>query len=99
VKLGLRETGEIIGAEQSGRARVKAVKVLMVMLLGVALGILTGFGVSLLMVPAEPSGAVGRSLGDGFLIIPLLLLGFVISVAVSVGIAVRMGRHFGQHTA
>ncbi len=78
---------------------MKAVKALMVMLLGVAPGILTGFGVSLLMPPTEPSGAVGRSPGDGFLIIPLVLLGFVISVAVSVGIAVCMGRHFGQHTA
>jgi hypothetical protein len=78
---------------------VRTVKVLAVMLVGPLLGILTGFIVGALALPAEPAGAVGRSPGDGFLIIGLVSLGFVISLPVSAGIAVHLWRHSGQRIA
>jgi hypothetical protein len=78
---------------------VRTGKVLAVMLVGPSLGILTGFVVSLLALPAEPAGAVGRSPGNGLLIIGFVSLGFVISLCVSAGIAVRVWRRSGQRTA
>jgi preprotein translocase subunit Sss1 len=78
---------------------VKTVKVLAVTLLGPLSGILIGFVVSLFMLPAEPSGVVGRSPGDGFLIIGLVSLGFLISLRVSAGIAVRIWRRSHQPIA
>lgn len=88
-----------IGAERSGRGRVKTVKVVAVMLLGPLSGILVGFVVSLFMLPADRSGVVGRSPGDGFLIINLVSLGFLISLPVSAGIAVRIWRRSRRPTA
>ena len=78
---------------------MKTVKVLAVMLLGPLSGILIGFVVSLFMLPAEPSGVVGRSPGHGFLIIGFVSLGFLISLPVSAGIAVRIWRRSHQPTA
>ncbi len=78
---------------------MKTVKVVAVMLFGPLSGILIGFVVSLFMLPAEPSGAVGRSPGNGFLVINLVSLGFLISLPVSAGIAVRIWRRSRQPTA
>jgi hypothetical protein len=78
---------------------VKTVKVVAVMFLGPLSGILMGFVVSLFMLPVEPSGAVGRSPGNGFLIMNLVSFGFLISLPVSAGIAVRIWRRSHQPTA
>ena len=78
---------------------MRAVKVLAVMLVGPLMGIVAGFVASLALLPDGPGAVVGSSPGDGFLIIGLVLLGFVVSLLISVAIAVAIGRQSSQPTA
>lgn len=74
---------------------MRIAKVIAVMVFGPVLGIVTGFLVGILAMPAQTS-AGGRAPGDGFLIMGCVALGFFISIPVSAILAGKLWSRSGK---
>ena len=74
---------------------MRIAKVIAVMVFGPLLGILAGFLVGVLAMPAQTSSG-GRAPGDGFLIMGCVALGFFISIPVSAILAGKLWSRSGK---
>ena len=74
---------------------MKVFKVICILLFGPVLGMGVAFLAAILLLPPDPSGH-GAS-GDGFLIIGFVGVGLVVSIVISLLLAVRTWRRSAEH--
>ena len=74
---------------------MKIFKVICIMLFGPVLGMGIAFLAAALLLPPDPSGRGAP--GDGFLIIGFVGVGLVVSIVISLLLAVRTWRRSAEH--